>query len=138
MKLDGYKARDIVLFYDLDETSDEVKYMEFRISTYDELDDMVKHLKVWNNDFRYLGHLFLKQKTKTRFRDFFMKKVIERIFKKKNISGTGHGYVQVNNEEVRVKYWLDNGVEYDFSLVTNKEKAGLYFFVCRNGDFSLI
>ena len=60
MKLDGYKTRDVVLFYDLDETTDDVKYMEFRISTYDELDDMVKHLKVWNNDFRYLGHLFLK------------------------------------------------------------------------------
>ena len=138
MKLDGYKARDIVLFYDLDETSDEVKYMEFRITTYDELDDMVKHLKVWNNDFRYLGHLFLKQKTKIRFRDFFMKKLIEGIFKKKSISGTGHGYVQVKNKEVRVKYWLEDGMEYDFTLVPDKEKVGLYFFVVRKGDFSLI
>ena len=138
MKLDGYKARDIVLFYDLDETSDEVKYMEFRITTYDELDDMVKHLKVWNNDFRYLGHLFLKQKTKIRFREFFMKKLIEGIFKKKSISGTGHGYVQVKNKEVRVKYWLEDGMEYDFTLVPDKEKVGLYFFVVRKGDFSLI
>ena len=60
MKLDGFSTRDVVLFYDLDEGSEDVKSMEFRISTYDELDDMVKHLKVWNNDFRYLGHLFLK------------------------------------------------------------------------------
>ena len=60
MKLDGFNTRDVVLFYDLDEGSEDVKSMEFRISTYDELDDMVKYLKVWNNDFRYLGHLFLK------------------------------------------------------------------------------
>ena len=60
MKLDGYKLQDVVVFYDLDQTNEDVKYMEFRISTYDELDDMVKHLKVWNNDFSYLGHLFLK------------------------------------------------------------------------------
>ena len=67
-----------------------------------------------------------------------MKKVIERIFKKKNISGTGHGYIQVNNEEVRVKYWLDRGMEYDFSFDPTTEKAGLYFFVVRKGNFSLI
>ena len=60
MKLDGHENRDVVLFYDLDQNCDEVRSMEFRISTYDELDNMVKHLKVWNNDFRYLGHLFLK------------------------------------------------------------------------------
>ncbi len=60
MRLDGYSVRDVVIFYDLNESQEDVKSMEFRISTYDELDDMVKHLKVWNNDFRYLGHLFLK------------------------------------------------------------------------------
>ncbi|MBG09143.1 MAG: hypothetical protein CME68_10320 [Halobacteriovoraceae bacterium] len=60
MRLDGYSVRDVVIFYDLNESQEDVKCMEFRISTYDELDDMVKHLKVWNNDFRYLGHLFLK------------------------------------------------------------------------------
>ena len=60
MKLNGHEMRDVVLFYDLDKKCDEVRSMEFRISTYDELDNMVKHLKVWNNDFRYLGHLFLK------------------------------------------------------------------------------
>ena len=60
MKLNGHEMRDVVLFYDMDTKCDEVRSMEFRISTYDELDNMVKHLKVWNNDFRYLGHLFLK------------------------------------------------------------------------------
>ena len=60
MKLNGHEMRDVVLFYDLDKSCDEVRSMEFRISTHDELDNMVKHLKVWNNDFRYLGHLFLK------------------------------------------------------------------------------
>ena len=67
-----------------------------------------------------------------------MKKLIEGIFKKKSISGTGHGYVQVKNKEVRVKYWLEDGMEYDFTLVPDKEKVGLYFFVVRKGDFSLI
>jgi len=60
MKLDGLSTRDVVIFYDLNEGKEDVKSLEFRISTYDELDNMVKHLKVWNNDFRYLGHLFLK------------------------------------------------------------------------------
>ena len=60
MKLDGFSTRDVVVFYDLNEGNEDIKSLEFRISTYDELDNMVKHLKVWNNDFRYLGHLFLK------------------------------------------------------------------------------
>ena len=60
MKLDGRENRDVVVFYDLNENCDEVRSLEIRISTYHELDDMMKHMKVWNNDFRYLGHLFLK------------------------------------------------------------------------------
>ena len=58
--LDGYTTRDVVVFYDLEEGTEDVKSLEFRVSTLDELDNMLKYMKVWNKDFRYLGHLFLQ------------------------------------------------------------------------------
>ena len=67
-----------------------------------------------------------------------MKEKIESLFKERNISGTGHGYIQVDGSEGRVKYWLDSGMEYDFSFLPLKEETGLFMFVVRNGKFSLI
>ena len=63
---------------------------------------------------------------------------LERVFQGKCISEISHGYMQVTEEEASVKYWHQDGREYELSFNPSQMEKGVFLFFIKNGYFSII
>tara|TARA_Y100001958_G_C21123593_1_gene466966 strand:+ start:312 stop:515 length:204 start_codon:yes stop_codon:yes gene_type:complete len=63
---------------------------------------------------------------------------LERIFHGKCISDISHGYMQITEEEACVKYWYQDGREFELSFNPNMMEKGVFLFFIKNGYFSII